>query len=295
MLQTFKTLKNALTILKFDKNLQQRCIFIKKEQIESDIYLFVGDAYHANATVLINNDEVLLIDGLASSRDAAELRSFIENELKKQVRAIISTHYMSDHIAAFRLFPEAQIITHKNFLHTFHSQKLLTEEERAFFVRPTLVLTDGALMRWGRFSLDIFHNAGKTLSSLNIDIPEADLLIVGDEIFGNTVFLSSAGLPEMFASAIKRLQRKGRNRVIPGHLGVFGSQSFENALFYLNALQVQVYEARRSSKVESSILEIAIESCLAPQVTATDFEKEFHRINLQLIIERELFMPLSKN
>jgi len=265
---------------------------MKKQQLESDIYLFVGEAFHANATALINGDEVLLVDGLASSADAAELHAFIENELKKQVRIIISTHYMSDHLAAFRLFPKAQIIAHKNYLHTFHSQKSLTEEERAFFVRPTLELMDGAIMRWGRFTLDIFHNAGKTLSSLNIDIPEADLLIVGDEIFGNSVFVSSSGLPEMFTAAIRRLQRRGRNRIIPGHLGLFGSESFENALYYLNALQEQVYEVRRSSKGESAILEIPMESCLVPEVGASEFEKEFHRLNLQLIIERELFMPV---
>lgn len=267
---------------------------MRKEQLESDIYVFVGEAYHANATALINCDEVLLIDGLASRQDAEELRGFIEDELKKQVRLILCTHYMSDHIAALHLFPKAQIIAHKNYLHTFNSQKSLTEEERTSFVQPTIEISDGAVIRWGRLTLDVFHNPGKTLSSLNIDIPEADLLIVGDEIFGNTTFLSSSGTPEMFDRAIKRLQRRGRSRVIPGHMGVSSGQAFENALFYLNSLQTHVEQARRSSSSENSILEIPIESCLAPQVEASDFEKEFHQINLNIIIERGLFMPLNE-
>ncbi|MCA1625948.1 MAG: MBL fold metallo-hydrolase [Acidobacteria bacterium] len=268
---------------------------MRKEQLEQDIYVFVGEAYQANATALINGDEVLLIDGLASRKDAEELRGFIEDELKKQVRLILCTHYMSDHIAALKLFPKAQIIAHKNYLHTFNSQKSLTEEERASFVQPTIEISDETVIRWGRLTLDVFHNPGKTLSSLNIDIPEADLLIVGDEIFGNATFLSSFGTPEMFSRALKRLRSRGRSRVIPGHMGVYSGQVFENAKFYLESLQARVEQARSSPSGENSILEIPMESCLAPQVEASDFEKEFHQINLRLIIERELFVPSSES
>ncbi len=268
---------------------------MRKEQLEPEIYVCVGEAYQANATALINGDEVLLIDGLASRQDAEELRSFIEDELKKQVRLILCTHYMSDHIAALKLFPKAHIVAHKNYLQTFNSQKSLSEEERASFVPPTIEISDGAVIRWGRLTLDVFHNPGKTVSSLNIDIPEADLLIVGDEIFGNTTFLSSAGTPEMFSRALKLLQSRGRSRVVPGHMGVHSGQSLKNAQFYLESLQTRVEKARGSSGGESSILEIPIESCLAPRVEASDFEKEYHQINLRLIIERGLFLPLIES
>jgi len=53
--------------------------------------------------------------------------------------------------------------------------------------------------------------------------------------------------------------------------------SFESALFYLKSLQARVEEARKSSGGEESILEIPIESCLAPQVEASDFEREYHQ------------------
>jgi glyoxylase-like metal-dependent hydrolase (beta-lactamase superfamily II) len=198
---------------------------------------------------------------------------------------------MSDHIAALRLFPQAQIVAHEAYLHTFNSQKSLSEEERAFFVQPTIEISEGVVIRWGRFTLDIFYNPGKTLSSLNVDIPEANLLIVGDEIFGDTVFLSSAGVPEMLFRAISRLQSRGRSRVIPGHMGVFSERSFENAKSYLGSLQAQVEAARSPSGAANSILEIPIESCLAPQVEASDLERDYHQINLRLIIERELFIP----
>lgn len=266
-----------------------------KEQLAPDIYLFVGKAYQSNSTVLIKDNDVLLIDGLASREDAEELRYFIEDELKKRVRVILCTHYMSDHLAAFKLFPDAPIIAHQNYMQTFDSQSSLTDEERAYFVRPTIEISNGIVMNWGRYTLDIFHNPSKAVSMLSVDIPEADLLVVGDAFFGSTVFLSSAGEPELFDLALRRLQSKGRSRIVPGHIGVYGAQAFDNALFYLKSIQAQVEEARRSASGENSILEIPIESCLAPNIKASDFEKEFHQINLSLIIKRKLFPSVAES
>ncbi|MBD0326138.1 MAG: MBL fold metallo-hydrolase, partial [Pyrinomonadaceae bacterium] len=236
------------------------------EQTAPGIYMFIGDFYQSISTVITNDDGILLIDGQASHEDAEALRRFIEDELKKQVRLILCTHFMSDHMAALKLFPAAPVIAQQNYTHTFESQRLLTDKERDYFVRPTIEFSDKLVMRWGRYTLDIFHNPSHTLSTIGIDIPEADLLLVGDAFFGGTVFLSSAGEPENFYTALCRLQSRGRSRVIPGHIKMYDSQAFDNALFYLKSLQAHVEEARNSSRGEDSILEIPIESCLAPQV-----------------------------
>lgn len=264
------------------------------EQVAPEIYVSIGRAYHSVATLLIKDDDVLLIDGLASREDAEKLRRFIEDDLAKKVRLIISTHYMSDHMAAFKLFPESLIIAHKGYKHTFDSQRSLTDEEAAYFVRPTIEISNGIVIRWGAYTLDIFHNPSKALSMISVDIAEADLLVVGDAILGNTVFVSSAGVPEQFFVALARLQDRGRSRVIAGHLGVYDGQSIESALFYLRSLQEQVKEARRAARGDNSIREISIESCLAPNVEPSDFEKEYHQLNLSLIIERKLFSPLFR-
>lgn len=263
------------------------------EQLAADVYVFVGEAYLSVSTALINDDEVLLIDGLASHKDAKWLSDFLEIELRKQIRFILCTHYMSDHMAAFKLFPKAPILAHRDYLLTFASQNSLTDEEREYFVRPSIEISDGVVMKWGGYTLDIFHNASKAVSMLSVDIPEADLLLVGDAFFGNTIFLSSAGEPALFEKALRRLQRRGRSRVVPGHIGVYNEQALDNALFYLRSLRAHVEEARKSSRVEDSILEIPIGSCLAPHLRASDFEKEYHLLNLKLIVERKLFTERS--
>ncbi len=144
-------------------------------------------------------------------------------------------------------------------------------------------------MKWGRLTLDIFHNPSHTMSTIGVDIPEADLLLVGDAFFGSTVFLSSAGVPEQIRGALKQLQTKNRSLVIPCHIGIYDGNAFENALFYLNSLQKKVQNTRNSPDGKRSILNIPIEDCLAPKLRASEFEREFHEINLRLIIERKLF------
>jgi glyoxylase-like metal-dependent hydrolase (beta-lactamase superfamily II) len=265
-------------------------ILMKKVQIERDIYVLRGETFESNATVLIKDDEVLLIDALASRKDAETLRYFIEEELKKEVRFILCTHFMSDHLAGLKSFPGAQIIAHENYRQTFVSQRSLTDEEASFFVEPTMTFSDRIKMKWGRLTLDIFHNPSHTMSTIGIDIPEADLLFVGDAFFGSTVFLSSAGIPEQIRGALKQLKTKNRSRVVPGHIGIYDNKAFENALFYLNSLQTQVETARNSPAGEKAVLEIPIDNCLAPAITASEFEKEFHAINLRLIVERKLFL-----
>jgi len=234
------------------------------EQIAPDLFIAIGDAYHANSTVFIKGDDALLIDGMGSLADATELRRLLEDEMQKRVRFIISTHYFSDHIAALRLFPGAEIIAHELYAQTFQSERNRTAEEAAHFVEPTMVIGDRMRMRWGRFTLDMFHNPGHTMSTLGIDVPEADLLFTGDTIVGNLVYLAYSA-PELFSIALDRLAQRGRGRIVASHGGAVSSAAIGHARYYLGRLTAG---------------ETALESCLPPGVPATDFERIFHERNL---------------
>ncbi len=262
-------------------------------EIETDILIMVGETFGANSTAFINGEDVLLVDTMASRRDAEELREFIETKLRKTVRFIICTHYFSDHMAGLKLFPRSQVIAHRNYSHTFYTEKFRTPEEADHFVEPGILIEDGVLMKWGRYTLDVFHNPGHTMSTINIDIPGADLLMVGDNIVGNLVYLYYS-TPDLARAALERLNRRGRSRVIEGHGGLLGGDTVGNALFYMDSLAKNVREARRSAKGDDSILEIGMEECFKPGVKGTDFERKFHKRNLQTIIERGLFAETAR-
>ncbi|HEY7545139.1 MAG TPA: MBL fold metallo-hydrolase [Blastocatellia bacterium] len=258
------------------------------QQLEADIYALIGETYKSNSVAVIDRDDALLVDAMADQRDAESLRSFIEDDLKKRVRLIICTHYFSDHLAALRLFPQSLIVAHKNYRHTFDSELFRSEEERGHFVEPDILISDEMTIRWGRYNLDIFHNPGHTMSTLNIDIPEADLLLTGDTVVGNIVYIAYS-TPQMFFTALERARRRTRCHIIGSHLGRREGSAIDHALHYLASLQSRVRSARETSDSKEAILNIELKDCLASGLEASSFESIFHKRNLDSIVERNLF------
>jgi cyclase len=261
---------------------------VREQKIEPDIYVFIGQTYESNSTAFIKGDEVVLVDGMGSRLDAEELRQRIEGDLKKQVRFIIATHYFSDHMAALGLFPRAEIITHQSYMHTFSTERHRTKDEEAHFVEPTMLVSDRLVMKWGRNTLEIFHNPGHTMSSLSIEVPEADLIMAADNVVGNIVYFSYS-TPDMALHALRRLKRRGRHRLISSHLAVRNSEALENAMFYLDRLKTNVQTAWQSGDGDSVLL-IPIDKCLRPELQASPYEELYHRRNLESIVDRRLFI-----
>lgn len=257
-------------------------------QVEDDIYLLIGEAYHSNSTAIMSGDDVLLIDAMGSKVDAAQLKQWIEHDLDKEVRFIVCTHYFCDHLAALNLFPGAKVIAHKNYLETFNSELYCSDEEKTHFREPDILVSDGLMIRWGKRTIDIFHNPGHTTSTLGIEIKDANLLLVGDTLVNNIVYLNYS-TPERFVGALERLRSRAGSRVISSHGNVRSSEAIYHAQFYLESLGHQTRQARASSQGEQSLLQTPLERCLPPGIEATSFERIFHERNLHAILERKLF------
>lgn len=258
------------------------------EKVESDIFLFRGDAYESLATVFLHGGRALLIDALAGAKDAEMMRNHIEHELCAQVHLIVMTHYMNDHMAALQLFPGAQIVAHRHYMHTYLSQKARTAEQDGQFVAPTITFTGSFNFQWGRHALEVFHNPGKTMCAVGIDVPDADLLFCGDAIVGHTAYLGTSA-PEEIEAALVQFQRRRRGKIIPGHIGLLSGRAFGDARRYLDRLGTSVFKARHEGSPESIIRGIRIENCLPAEIQPSSFERYWHGRNLDLIINRHLF------
>ncbi|WP_250064162.1 MBL fold metallo-hydrolase [Stenotrophomonas mori] len=250
--------------------------------------MFVGDDHESVATAFIAGDDVLLVDSLGSQEDARRLQSSLCGEMGKTVRIVAATHFMSDHIAGMRLFDEATTIAHRHHRHTFLSQNRQVD---AFYREPQ-VLFDGDLrLRWGRHELHFLHNPGRTLDHISVDVPSADLVCAGDNIVGNTVYVSKAD-PTLIRGAVKRMRQLGRGTVVGGHMGRFPPAVLDNALHYLDRLQLAVLRIRidvAMPDVNGHIAAIAIEDCLAPGIEPSAFEREWHQHNLEAIVAQSTF------
>lgn len=253
-----------------------------------DVMVCVGEDHHSVATVFLDGNDALLVDSLGSAADAAALRALICDELGKTVRVIAATHFMSDHIAGLSTFPDAMVIAHRNYRHTFLSQNRRVD---AFYREPQVVFDSAMRIRWGRHELRLLHNPGKTMDHISVDVPTADLVCVGDNILGNIVYLSKAD-PVQIRTAIGRVKQFGRGIVVGGHIGRFDAVVLDNALHYLDRIRQNVVAARAQGNGEllaSRLETIRIEDCLAPGVEASAFEKEWHLRNLEAIEDQGIF------
>lgn len=255
-------------------------------EIAPNVHLFIGATHNSNTTVFVDGDEALLIDALGGLEDAAELRQLVENEWGKRVRVIVATHYFSDHMAGLKLFHGARIIAHENAAHTFSTEVNRTPEEATRFVEPHVQLSASTLWRWGGYRLGIFPNPGHTMGTLNIDVPEANLLFVGDTIVGNIGYFHYTA-PELLEGALSRAKARGRERLIASHGGVVASSTLDNALEYLGNLRRRVEERRKTNP--DAIGQITIEECLPAGLEPRGFETTYHARNLRSIVARNLY------
>jgi glyoxylase-like metal-dependent hydrolase (beta-lactamase superfamily II) len=222
---------------------------------------------------------------MGSAADAARLREIVTVEWGKRVALLVSTHYFSDHLAAWNLFPNAPVIAHENALATFWSEDFRSAEEAAHFRRPTIQLAGRIELAWGRHTLEIFENPGHTAGTLNVDVPGADLLHVGDTAVGRMAYIRYSA-PEAIDRALARAQGRGRSRILRSHGPVAGPEALASARGYLEGLRARVFEARRG---HGRVRAIPIEDCLPPGPPATAFESFFHARNLASIEERGLY------
>ncbi|MCD9029162.1 MBL fold metallo-hydrolase [Luteimonas sp. BDR2-5] len=261
---------------------------MRVEALGPDVLMFVGDAYTSVATTFFDGDDVLLVDSLGSAEDARELQRVVCGDMGRTVRIVVATHFMSDHIAGLRLFPDALAIAHRNHRHAFLSQNPRVD---AFYRPPQVVFDSAVRIRWGRHELRLLHNPGKTMDHVSVDVPTADLVCAGDNIVGNIVYLSRAD-PAQIRTAIGRMRQFGRGTVVGGHMGRFPAAVLDNAIHYLDRLQHAVVAIRATAlpqEADERIASIPIDACLAPQVEATAFEREWHLRNLEAIVAQSVF------
>ena len=256
--------------------------------IAEDIYLFIAKQYETNALIFTRGDDALLIDTTANAEDGAALRHYVENELGKTVRFIVLTHYFSDHIAGAKQFPGAEIVTHEFYAHTFDSEHFREATTFQNFVRPTMLIASTLTWHWGRYTLRIFHNPGHTLGTLNVEIPEADLLHVSDNVVGRLIYLGY-NAADLVQRAVREARQRGRGRIVASHGGVRPADDLSSALRYADRLEKTVRSLRSRGAGSEDILNVDVQKCFDEGAEATEFERLYHQRNLACIVDREMF------
>jgi cyclase len=241
-------------------------------EVARDVYVLTGQMYSSNSVVVSADEGVILIDAMAGQEDVEDLRRFVAKDLDKPVRYLVSTHYFGDHTAGLKAFPEAQIIAHVSYAQTAALWDDKAGMERDF-VPASILVSSRMALRWGRYILDIFHNPGHTMSTLNIDVEGADLLVVGDTAVGNIVSVKHAD-PALLPLALRKAKERGRSRVVSGHSGVKTAACLDNAMHYYKRLLDVSKEGDATPEI----------SAFSPEgVVLSEVEQFVHQLNVDFM------------
>ncbi len=241
-------------------------------EIARDVYVLTGQVFSSNSVVVAADEGLILIDAMADRNDVAELQRFVSNELAKPVRYHITTHYFGDHTAGHKEIPDAQIIAHVSYAQTaalWHDKATMERD----FVPASILVSSSMTLHWGRYTLDIFHNPGHTMSTLNIDVEGADLLVVGDTAVGNIVSLGHADL-DLLPLALRRAKERGRSRVVSGHNGAQPIRCLDNAMHYY----ARVLDMTRIGSAPPEIAAYAPDDVIFSEV-----ERFVHQLNVDFV------------
>jgi cyclase len=258
-------------------------------EVAPDVLVFCAPTYESVATAFLSNGEALLVDALASADEALALRAYLERERHSRVRRIVVSHYMDDHVAGLGAFPDAEVIAHRMYAFT-HALGRTRRTGVVEFRAPDRVVDRSVDLVHGPHRVHVFHNPGKTVCMLNVDVPESDLTIAADNVISRLPYLSSS-VPELLDDALTLLQGLARRIVVAGHQGAFDASALADARIYLANLRERVQAARLGADGDPDhrVLEVACAQCFSPSVDPTPFERQWHAENLCRVVERKLF------
>ena len=138
---------------------------------------------------MIGQDWAVVIDTLAFPDETLAIREFIEDELKRQVRYVINTHYHADHSWGNCYFPGAYILSHKlcrdklakiGEISLAAALEVDTTFQKTQIILPHLTMDDGILeLIIGEKTLRFIDLPGHSTDGIGVYVVEDT--VIGDD------------------------------------------------------------------------------------------------------------------
>lgn len=278
------------------------------KKITDSVYAYVGvpagtpgNAFSANAGIIIGKDAVLVVDTLTSAGEAEVFYADIEKITKKPVRYVVNTHYHLDHSLGNSFFADrgATIISHENCRDAIVAGGEKVLENPAMFglpanfwentriVTPDMVFKRAMIVDLGGITVKLLHSgiSSHSAGSIIVHVPEQDVLFTGDILFTDFhPYLAEGDLPG-WEKNLDLIGAMNVKHIIPGHGPLSSNKDIEDMKTYLAIFDEKATEL---SAGEKDVAKLAAEMLkILPERSSGDFIIPMNLKSRYLINDRE--------
>jgi len=191
-----------------------------------------NEGFISNATAVVTDDGVIIIDALGSPSLAAKFLSLLREVTDKPISKVIVTHYHADHIYGLQLFKDlgAEVIApvgYQDYLDSPVAEERLDERrfslspwvnDETHLVRPDRVIAVDENFSFGGVDFAIhLHGSAHSDGDLSLLVKDDAVLISGDIIFEGRVPFTGGSDTAHWLKVLNNLDTLDLKALIPGH------------------------------------------------------------------------------
>lgn len=229
----------------------------------------IRTAYGTNATAVIGDDAVLMIDPLIAPMFGHRLAQTLRAYTEAPVRYVVFTHHHSDHswgAAAFedegavlighRECRERMLAEHPDLVERRRSEPdiadLFTDARP---VPPVITFDEGLVLHVGGVEVEIWHpGAAHTPGDAFLFLPEERVAVCGDLVFAGYHYNYEDAAPEGVRAGLRALESLDADVFIPGHGAPGGPELLAAQAAYHDAVRDVVAEGGAAGQDDAAIV-----------------------------------------
>jgi glyoxylase-like metal-dependent hydrolase (beta-lactamase superfamily II) len=266
-----------------------------RERVTEDVYVFISSLYaEVAATVIVTPEGAIVIDTLPFPEETKQVREFALRRCPAGIRYIINTHHHADHVYGSYLFPEAELVAHRQCREILlkAGQESLAQAQAqtpalaSVELRiPQLVFEVDLLLRLGEKTIHLFHAPGHSTDGIMVHLREDKVLVASDVV--TPVPLIVRGDVDELTRSLKAIRALNLENVIQGHGGVLLRGEIEEtvdaSIAYLKCIDKRVRAIVEKGSPPSELSTIDIEDCGRSRIPLGGLVQRLHQANLDYL------------
>jgi cyclase len=266
-----------------------------RERVTEDVYVFISSLYaEVAATVIVTPEGAVVVDTLPFPQETSQVREFALRRCPRGIRYVINTHHHADHIYGSYLFPEAELIAHRQCRdillkvgqESLDQAKAQTPALASVELRiPQLVFESDLLLRLGEKTIHLMHAPGHSTDGVMIHLREDKVLIASDVV--TPVPIVARGDLDGLVKSLRRIKALSLENVIQGHGGVLLrgeiEETVDSSIFYLRTIKKGVQAIVDKGRPRSELAQIDIEASGKSRIPMGGLVQRLHQANLEYL------------